>query len=150
MTCETPAEINMSAAVARKLSPELMDLSHYSSFVKVCRIHSELQRKKDKNGNEDWSIGGSRNYGGAIDVDQVSSKRSISSRHLQFNCWPTCWNEKLLADFHEKLNPQKKFAPGDYFEVINSVNYFAQLGELNDVCGQHQSTLYNLNELNKC
>ena len=51
---------------------------------------------------------------------------------------------------HEKLNPQKKFAPGDYFEVINSVNYFAQLGELNDVCGQHQSTLYNLNELNKC
>ena len=44
MTCETPAEINMSAAVAWKLSPELMDLSHYSSFVKVCRITAYVQR----------------------------------------------------------------------------------------------------------
>ena len=44
MTCETPAEINMSAAVARKLSPELMGLSHYSSFVKVCRITACVQR----------------------------------------------------------------------------------------------------------
>ena len=44
MTCETPAEINMSAAVTRKLSPELMDLSHYSSFVKVCRITAYVQR----------------------------------------------------------------------------------------------------------
>ena len=44
MTCETPAEINMSAAVARKLSPELMDLSHYSSFVKVCRITAYVQQ----------------------------------------------------------------------------------------------------------
>ena len=44
MTCETPAEINMSAAVARKLSPELMDLSHYSSFLKVCRITAYVQR----------------------------------------------------------------------------------------------------------
>ena len=38
MTCETPAEINMSAAVARKLSSEHMDLSHYSSFVKVYEL----------------------------------------------------------------------------------------------------------------
>jgi len=62
------------------------------------------------------------------------------------------WELKSFISWvHEKLNPQKKFAPGDYFEVINSVNYFAQLGELNDVCGQHQSTLYNFkNELNKC
>jgi len=56
----------------------------------------------------------------------------------------------LKRTMHEELEPQKKFAPGDYSEVINSVNYFAQLAELNDICRQHQSTLYNLNELNKC
>ena len=36
-------------------------------------------------------------------MDQVSSKRSISSRHLQFNRWPTCWDEKSLEDFNPLL-----------------------------------------------
>ncbi len=86
VTCETPAEINMSATVAGKLSPKFVDLSHYSSFVKVCRITAYVQRFirncRRRKTKMETKIG-------PLEV-QVSSKRSISSRHLQFNCWLTC------------------------------------------------------------
>ena len=51
---------------------------------------------------------------------------------------------------HEELWPLKKFAPGDLFEALKSVNYFVKLAQLNDVCGPHQSALFNFTERNKC
>ena len=56
MICETPAGINTSAVVARKLSPELMDLSHYSSFVKACRITAYVQRFIAEEERQKWKF----------------------------------------------------------------------------------------------
>lgn len=71
VTCEVPevpGETFMSAVDGWKLNPQFIDLSRYSSFVKVCRITAYVKRfiencknKNRENGNEDWPVGGSRN-----------------------------------------------------------------------------------------
>ena len=71
VTCEVPevpGETFMSAVDGWKLNPQFIDLSRYSSFVKLCRITAYVKRfiencknKKRENGNEDWPVGGSRN-----------------------------------------------------------------------------------------